>query len=343
MKPLPILLTALAGALGLGCDALVGGACADGYALKDGACAPVADASDGGGGSAEGGAGVGGEGDGGDGLGGGLGGGSSLGGAGPVDNCDGGQWLCGGACVDLDSDALHCGGCFNACPTHICIDGQCKGGPSGHVVVAGMSYLSSTAASRQILGNAVFLPTPHTVRILEYRAHADPATSANVTAVIDGQAALRGRAVDLGVAETPGAIAAALDVAAYDVLLVHDQPLMPPGEPADFAKTAGSAIARFAGDGGTVIVLAVSPVMADLLSATALLDTLGFVSISGATVHAAAPTDALSVGVAAPMLAANATSVIVTGATPGPELSFVFSDDSPAHNPVVIHRVVAVE
>lgn len=328
--------------LTLGCDALVGGQCAEGYALMDGACAQVAasdatDPSDGG---------AGGSGAGGDAHGGATsdgGSASSLGGAGTVDNCDGGQWLCGGQCVDLDSDAFHCGGCFNACPTQICLDGECKGGPTGHVVVAGMSYQSSTAASRHILGNAVFLPTPHTVRIVDYRAHADPTVAATVSAVIDGQADLRGRAVDVTIAPTPSAVDALLDVASYDLLFVHDQPLMPSNGPADFAKNAGETIQRFFADGGTVIVLAVSPIMAELLSETALLDTLDLWSITGATVQKAAPTDALSVGVAAPMFAANATSVIITGATPGPQLSFVFSDDSPAQNPVVIHRVVDVE
>jgi hypothetical protein len=257
--------------------------------------------------------------------------------------CDGDEWICGGRCVDLDSDAFHCGQCGHQCPSQICIDGACKGGPTGHLVVAGMSFASSTAPARRILGNAVFLPSPHTVRILDYRAHAEPTVADNVDAIIAAQAQQRGRAVIVSEAPSAAAIGEALDIDDFDVLFIHDQPGFPPGQAQPFAKKAGDSMARFFSDGGTVVVLATSAPMADLLSETALLDTLGFISIAGSTVHKSAPTDAISIGVVAPMLAVADTTLIVTAELPTPDMSFVFSDDSPVAHPVVIHRVFDVE
>lgn len=46
--------------------------------------------------------------------------------------CDAGQTACGGACVDLQSDAAHCGDCDTACASgQSCVAGECQGGGAG--------------------------------------------------------------------------------------------------------------------------------------------------------------------------------------------------------------------
>src|SRR5262245_23554919 len=47
--------------------------------------------------------------------------------------CAGGDRCCDGACTNIQSDSLHCGGCGNACkPAHAgpsCVAGKCQQGP----------------------------------------------------------------------------------------------------------------------------------------------------------------------------------------------------------------------
>lgn len=51
--------------------------------------------------------------------------------------CPSGQTLCGGVCVDLNSNSNHCGSCGNTCPPgKICIGGACSC-PPGFVNCAG--------------------------------------------------------------------------------------------------------------------------------------------------------------------------------------------------------------
>jgi hypothetical protein len=322
-------------ALLTGCDALVGGECDTGFVVRDGACVPepVTATTDGGGGSGA------------INLGGGGGQGAAGGGT-RVSNGAGGASVCapdlvdcGQGCIDLDTTALHCGACNHACPTQLCVDGACVGGNTGHTVVIAMSYQQSSQPTRRLFGNAVFLPTAQHVRMLDYRLHAAATSVAAVEQIIDDEAWLRGRSYQLDVAPSASAIAAELDVLHHDVLLIHDQANMPPGQVNSFVKASGEAIASFFESGGTVVALATSPVMAALLTESNMLDTLGFVTVTGDVLIKHAPTDALSVGVAAPLLAMPSTSVIVTGETESATLSFVLSDDTPAANPVVVHRV----
>ena len=250
--------------------------------------------------------------------------------------------ICDTACVDVSKHPGHCGFCFNACPGDLCIDGNCIGGPTGHSVVIGMSYVGFTAASRRLLGNALFMPATQHVRILAYRQWALDVAADAVDVHIDQQAMVRGRSYTLDDAPSPVAIAGLLTLQDYDVLLLLDQADMPAVAVSEFAKLAGDAVSDFFDAGGTVVALATSDPMATLLSETQLLQTLGFVPITGGMVMKQAPTDALSVAVNAPMPASQQTAVIVTAEPATPWLSFVFSDSSAAENPVVIHRVVEV-
>src|SRR5262245_15658035 len=45
----------------------------------------------------------------------------------PAIDCTATQTLCGGTCVDVLSDAAHCGGCASECePGYVCDGGSCK-------------------------------------------------------------------------------------------------------------------------------------------------------------------------------------------------------------------------
>jgi hypothetical protein len=57
---------------------------------------------------------------------GGSGGGGTGGSGGSSMSCDPGKAACGGICLDLSSDAAHCGDCDNACQAgDTCVAGQC--------------------------------------------------------------------------------------------------------------------------------------------------------------------------------------------------------------------------
>ncbi|MEQ9323465.1 MAG: hypothetical protein RIF41_30155, partial [Polyangiaceae bacterium] len=83
--------------------------------------------------------------------------------------------------------------------------------------------------------------------------------------------------------------------------------------------------------------------MPTLLTEAGLLDTAGLIPLDGALLFKTAPTDALALGVPAPFTAKFQTSAIVATEAASPLLSFVFSDDSAAQNPVVIHKVLPSE
>lgn len=62
--------------------------------------------------------------------------------------CPPGQTLCGGICVDLSSDANHCGACGNACPPgKFCVGGICSTCPTGSVDCSGNCVDTNTNAN----------------------------------------------------------------------------------------------------------------------------------------------------------------------------------------------------
>jgi len=326
------------------CDALVGGTCADGYIVGDDGCVVATDqitappqimgeGADGGrsagGADPEGGGDPAGS------------GGFSEGGGGPINACPPDTTACGSACVDLDSNPYHCGSCFNACPTETCTAGTCDGTTLGHVAVVGMSYQQDHAPSRHLLGNAVFLPTSLDVQLLSYEGYGHPAAIKNVGTILASEAALRGRSLTETVATDPEDVAEQLATASYDVFLIHDQALAPAGHGSAFADATADALASFGQQGGVIVALAASnQEMPTLLTETGLLTTAALIPIEGATVVKSSPTDALAIGVASPFSAKVKTSAIVITEPPSSQLSFVFTDDSAAANPVVIHKVV---
>lgn len=326
------------------CDPLVGGTCAEGYVPGEDGCVPDTSSSDfppqtvsvgrggagGAGGGAEGGAEPAGS-----------GGGLVQVGGGAVSPCPAELTECGSACVDIQTNPYHCGGCFNYCPTESCVAGICDGGTLGHVAVLGMSFHDDHAPSRHLLGNAVFLPSSLDVALLTYSQYAHPAAVKNVSSILNDEASKRGRSLTETFASDAYDVAVQLQTASFDVVLIHDQALAPNGHGSDFAAANQQALADFGQQGGIIVALATSnDEMPTLLTDAGLLDTAGLIPLEGALLFKTAPTDALALGVLAPFNAKFKTSAIVATEPPSPMLSFVFSDDSAAQNPVVIHKVL---
>lgn len=303
-----------------GCDPLVGGECADGFATVAGACVAISSGGMGGT-SAEG------------------GGGSGQGGGGgfvtpllPGRGCDEGEVACLDGCKDLANDPWNCGACGHACATELCSEGACVGAEAGHVVLIGMGYVESTAPARRLLGNAVFLSDAEPLRIVDDREGADPASVDAVLATIAAEADKRGRAHTVATAAGAEAITASLATEA-DVLLVHDRRR---GARRQGPRPAQS-ISAFARAGGVVVILTTGD-DADLLAflgESGLLDLSGYAAVEGSTLLNVAPTDALGVGVASPFLVKPGTTAL---AVAGEDVSVVVATE--AHRPVVVHRAL---
>lgn len=326
------------------CDPLVGGTCAEGYVPGEEGCVPATSSTDlppqvvDNGGS-------GGDGGSNGGHGGtdpsGSGGGIVQVGGGTVSPCPAELTECGSACVDLQTNPYHCGGCFAYCPTESCVAGICDGSTLGHVAVLGMSFHDDHAPSRHLLGNAVFLPTSLDVALLTYAKHAHPPAVKNVSSILGDEASKRGRSLTETFASDPYDLVVQLETTSVDVVLIHDLALAPNGHGSTFATATEQALADFGQQGGIIVALATSnDEMPTLLTEAGLLDIAGLIPIDGALLSKTAPTDALALGVPAPFSAKFKTSAIVATEPASSMLSFVFSDDSAAQNPVVIHKIV---
>ncbi len=324
----------------MGCDALVGGACADGFQPNGTQCVPIPDHDP------EIHAGGGGEGgfDPGDPVGG--GGTAGTGGGAPGGNGAGGSLVCEPpmtpcpvGCVDLDKDFSNCGACGVHCPTELCIDGQCAGDPVGHTVVIGMSFAESSASTRRLLGNAVFRPLHSPLHIVDYREHASGVATLQVEAAIASEASLRGRNYSLDTVAT-GDLVATLQAGSADVVLVHDQSLASGGTLTALGNAVATAMDSFLAEGGTLVVLASNSgtgKMCNFLGKSHALECTGFTPIYDQPVLNALPSDTVGNGVGSPLLAKPATAAILTKEGPDSSVAHVFTD--PWSDPVVIHKV----
>jgi hypothetical protein len=247
---------------------------------------------------------------------------------------------CPDGCVDLDTDFNNCGACGNYCPTELCIDGKCSGLAAGHLVVIGMNFDKSIGASARILGNAIFLPPDDPLRILEYRQYADPAVAAKVAQIIDAEAKARGRTYATLAANFGQTVVSQLQTGQYDVFLIHDQPLAPASQPGAFGAYVASEVAKFAQSGHTVVVLATSlgsAQMHELVTNAGILSASGFSAFS-ATVKNQWPGDVIGNSVPTPFAAQPTTVTIVTSEAETAQLFYVFTDDTVAKLPIVIHK-----
>jgi Stigma-specific protein, Stig1 len=94
---------------------------------------------------------------------------------------------CYGTCVDLDTDADHCGSCTHSCASGICSAGHCQGEPWGHIVAIGHDYSSYHASQRRVLVNAVSLGSSNDVAVTWWPG--DTRSMTHMTAFTSGMAA----------------------------------------------------------------------------------------------------------------------------------------------------------
>lgn len=220
---------------------------------------------------------------------------------------------CEGVCIDVASNADHCGTCGRVCPSGICEAGHCVGELSGHIVVIGHDYQDHHAAMRRVLGNAIALGAQYDVGVARFRGSSTAVSSAGTSGAI-GQAM-----VQLGRPWHPITISATPpgdSLPGVDVLVIEAQV----GD-ADAASVAGTAWATsidlFLQRGGVVVVLEGAAGVSYRFAAGAnLVVSDPPVEVTGMHALIADATDAVAQQVLSPYLAE--TTSVVFPSTTGP-------------------------
>ena len=360
MKAIHALAAAVLGTLSCGFE-LVGGRCESGYVERDGQCVPEvagggsggsgATTTNGAGGSGGSGglAGAGGGGNGGGGASGGGpqgGGGLGAGGGGAEPNGGAGGGLvcdplsdCGGVCIDVSSDPLHCGGCGHPCQTGLCSDGQCQGAFAGHAVVLGLNFSNVAVGSSgaKLLGNSAFLHPDEPLRTVVFNAFGNDQAATTATQIIENEANIRGRSVMLSSAAVVEDLAfVATNLQASVIVL----PAMPSASPADIAHAAdllSGPLFDFVAQGGVVLGLAREPNCAELLRELHLFGELYSEPAAPGPLLVSAWIDAISSGVLSPFVPPSSVLAFSTPDLGSPDLISVVK--SASGEPVVLHRV----
>ena len=257
---------------------------------------------------------------------------------------------CGDQCVDTNVSPLHCGQCFNLCPSGICQDGQCVGANPGHV---GLYCLDYTWAEQQtahtaLLGNAVFLPLRNEVRILAFTRYAAPAVRQQVDRVIFWSSRARGRTYRIDSFTDGMQLSSVLNVFDYDVFMVYDQANATSPQLTMLGNTWRAALEQFAKAGGVVVALNGAQgngAMPDFIRAAGLYEVDGHNAIAlddrTTRFYNRAAGDALGIGVVSPLSPVPYSCTFQTSSPPDATTTFVVSDaQTGIGNPVVIHRVV---
>ena len=260
---------------------------------------------------------------------------------------------CNGTCVDLQNAPVNCGVCGKICASGICTMGVCQGSTPGDIVLIGHDYSGASASSTpaKLLTNAVFIPSTNPLRVLSYEQYATATAVANAKSSINASAVLRARTVKYTVSNTAADLSVPGLESKFDVILVHDQAMLPLVQAATDGANDAAALLQYTKAGGVIVVLSGAN-GADAMPTW--ISSAGLVSLAGDTFLPTTPPPATRASVVAPgddvgtltvspyavgvrsvsfqsnePESATVTFVVLTGSAPGP-----------LGDPVVIHKTV---
>lgn len=326
-------------AANVACDGfLVGGKCLEGYTQRGSSCVVEAQAGEGGAGGDEPGPG-GADGTGAGGASGSGGSGSGQGGSGGGIDC-GPLTACGPDCADLQTDEHNCGACGLVCPSLICEEGVCIGGPAGHVVVLGLDFRSAPPNSQisRVLGNAVFLHGGNPVRVVGLKPPTFGAAPAFIEELVAAEASARGRAFTYATVKAAD-VPAAVGASQVDVLVVLGSSLGRQSDVPAMAAALGGSLDSFFDDGGIIVTIPTPKSLGlvhDFLDDSGLLPGVTMAETSPGDLLVSDWTDALAVGLLSPLSMVGEPVTIVPA---DPEIAAtVLTNDQ--GEPVALHRAV---
>jgi len=252
--------------------------------------------------------------------------------------CEAPFTICNGECVDLNSDARHCGACGAACETGVCNAALCRVAHAGHLVLIGSDYERSASAQNTILLNAVSLGARANVRVLAYTGLAKPEARQRVETILHAGLARMGLAItSFADART---LPSELSIDRVDALLVYDAALTSAAQSDELARLWSGALASYCRAGGTVVLLdaATTP-----FGNWSLAQRTELLSVSDPTpsneliamLPASAAADALAVGVQVRFAPQGNTALF--NAEPS---TAVFVDEAAPERAMVVHRAV---
>jgi len=223
---------------------------------------------------------------------------------------------------------------------------MCVGANPGHIVLACSNYelVSLNSPQTVVLANAVFLPLRSPVRILGYQQYVNVPIKNRVDGLINSAAASRGRTFTITPANSSAEVAANLNILAYEVFVVYDQPNAPNGTLGTVGTTLNLTLESFARAGGVIVVLDGGTGVAEMdlfMTNAGLLPVTGETNINATQVFNRAPADAIGANVLSPYLTQKETCTFTTSATPDASTVFVITDQvgPPLGSPVVVHRI----
>jgi len=265
-----------------------------------------------------------------------------------VRRCGRGLTNCYGRCVDRETDPRNCGECGNVCASGLCVSGTCVGTTPGHVVYICMNYAEAFQQSSQItlLGNAVLLPAPSTVRVLAYSGHARSAIMTATDRAIRWAATSEGRDAEITRSSDLDQIETDLVISNYEVFLVYDQAAASSGELAAAGTQLSDTLNAFTIGGGIVVILSGAVGVGEMneFATAAGLAAIGQETQFTSLAYVRANADVIGVNVVSPFQTLDNSCTFATSETPSADTFFVVTDTPPGSAtgaPIVLHKVVA--